>query len=90
MRDRNGMGYYQVMWNDVTYFVFVMTLSTLNRMEENITEVSMGWISECGRLFVMRVEKYALNNSAVPMRKKLKMIKFRTADELGRKQALKI
>lgn len=70
-----------------------MIPATSNQLENNLTEVSMGWISECSRLSLMSAEeKCVLNASAISaggtMCKIVNMIHFGMLTDLGCQRAL--
>lgn len=83
------------LWDGSAYFNTVMMTETSNKVETNTFLVSMGQISGCDRLTLMRVEgKYVFEASGMStgdyMCKLLNMMKVRMAEELGRERALNI
>lgn len=70
-----------VIWDSLAHFFTVMRPAMWSEMEDKLTQVRMGWISEFGRLSLMRVKKnYVLNASAMStvdsIREVFDMMKF--------------
>lgn len=64
-------------------------------MEDNLTLVSMGWISERSRLPLTKIKGKYMPNAPSKLKRGYKpnvlhMMKFEVAEELGRERALKI
>lgn len=83
------------LWDDLVHFTTLMMPTTSNEMRDNLTEVSIGWISEFGRNLLLRSkDKYALTASATytgdSARVPLTMWMSGMAEELGNEVALKI
>lgn len=84
------------LWNGFTHFITVTKIpATSNGMKNNLTEISVGWISECIWLSLMWVkEKHVLNASALSavycMPEMLKMMTSGIAEQFGCERASNI
>lgn len=80
-------------WDGLAFFIIIMMQATSSEMEDDVIGVSIGCISECDLLSVIRTEeKYAWNASVMSTgnstRKLLDIMKFGMAQEMDCERVL--
>lgn len=81
------------LWDGLALFIIIMMQATSSEMEDDVIGVSIGCISECDLLSVIRTEeKYAWNASVMSTgnstRKLLDIMKFGMAQEMDCERVL--